>query len=341
MYDYIIITPLPAFYKVNLYNEISKNKKIYVIFLGETTEEQRASDFSKIENVSFDFIFLNKGHFQQRNKIKSIFNLYKILSTLNYKKIILGGWDLLESWFVIFTNKVNKNYTALESTIIESDTNGAKALLKKFYLNRIDTVFASGSLHVKLLEELNYKNNIKVTRGVGLMNKPSFTTKYKKYEKSFLYLGRLEEVKNLLFLITIFNELKDYNLTIIGDGSIKKDLQKASSPNIIFLDSIPNKNLGNVFKNYNIFILPSISEPWGLVVEEALYFGLPVIVSQNCGSRELIINNQNGYIIDPTNINDTKKTITSINNSQYQKMIKNINHNFIALKDSEQINVYN
>ena len=56
----IFITPLPAFYKVNLYNEIAKSKNISVWFLGNQTIENRSSDFVSTE-MNFDYCYLNKG----------------------------------------------------------------------------------------------------------------------------------------------------------------------------------------------------------------------------------------------------------------------------------------
>uniref|UniRef100_UPI0018F874B6 glycosyltransferase n=1 Tax=Cronobacter malonaticus TaxID=413503 RepID=UPI0018F874B6 len=49
------------------------------------------------------------------------------------------------------------------------------------------------------------------------------------------------------------------------------------------------------------FILPSLSEPWGLVVEEALTLGLPVIVSNHVGCDSDLINDKNGIVFDVNN----------------------------------------
>lgn len=45
MYDYLIVTHIPAFYKINLYNELSKKLKIFVVFIASNTDEKRADDF--------------------------------------------------------------------------------------------------------------------------------------------------------------------------------------------------------------------------------------------------------------------------------------------------------
>jgi len=340
MYDYIIVTHIPAFYKVNLYNELAKKLHILVIFIASNTNEKRADDFITLENAKFEYELLFDGDFQDRNVFKDIDKLKKILKDIKYKKILVSGWDLIEFWYLVFINSKSKNCLALESTILESNTKGLKGMIKKVFLSRISTVFASGRLHTELLKELRYKNIINITQGVGIINKPKFKYETKEYQKRFLYIGRLSEVKNLEILIKIFNELKEYKLTIVGTGKMEKYLKSIANKNIIFLGVIENKNIKNQFKENDIFILPSISEPWGLVVEEALYFGLPVMISENCGSCELIENDINGYIFNPNDSENIKSAIMNIDKVKYDRLISNTNFFFLGNKDKLQIMIY-
>ncbi len=340
MYDYVIVTHLPCFYKVNLYNELAKNIKIFVIFISNNTDEKRSGDFIDLSDINFEYNIINKGDFQSRNQLKSILSLRNSLKNLKYKKLLVSGWDLIEFWYLVLKGKKRKLCLALESTILESNTNGIKGIIKKIFLSRISTVFASGDLHVKLLEKLSYTGNIKVTQGVGIINKPEFVSSKKEYQKRFLFIGRLSKVKNLEMLINIFNELKEYQLTILGVGEEGQYLRSISNKNILFKGSVENKEIKNIFFENDIFILPSISETWGLVVEEALYFGLPVIISENCGARELIQNEKNGFIINPKDEINIRKTILKINSKSYVKMIENVNEFNLDKKDKKQIEVY-
>jgi len=337
MYDYVIVTHIPAFYKVNLYNELAKQLKILVVFIASNTSEKRADDFITLKKANFEYKVLFDGNFQDRDVLRNISKLKQILEEINYKKLLVSGWDLKEFWYLVFTNIKSKNCLALESTINESRVDGIRGLIKKIFLSRISIVFASGKLHVELLDALKYKCIVKVTKGVGIINKPNFKSIKKEYQKRFLFVGRLSKVKNLEVIITIFNKLKDYKLTIVGTGEDEKYLKSIANKNIIFLGSIENKNLKNEFKKNNIFILPSISEPWGLVVEEALYFGLPVIVSEYCGSSELIKNDINGYIFNPNNI---RNIILSINDKNFKQLLDGVENFSINKKDDIQVELY-
>lgn len=340
MYDYVVVTHIPSFYKVNFYNELAKKMKIMVIFIANNTNEKRADDFITLKKADFEYKVLFDGNFQDRKEYKNIRKLKKIFKNLDYKKILLSGWDLKEFWYLLFTTSISKNCLALESTVLESNTGGMKGFIKKIFLTRISTVFASGNLHVELLKELKYKNDIKITKGVGIINKPGYINRDKEYKKRFLYVGRLSKVKNLKNLIDIFNDLNEYSLTIIGIGEEEKYLKKIANKNIKFIGSVANENLKEYFLDNDIFLLPSISEPWGLVVEEALYFGLPVIISQNCGSCELIENNLNGYIVNPNNKNSIKNIINKIDARIYKKLKLGVKRFSIDEKDKIQVAVY-
>ena len=335
----IFITSLPAFYKVNLYNEVAKNKDISAWFLGNETIENRSSDFVSNE-MNFEHCFINKGIFQRRNKLISCFRVIKKLISQNNSEVIIGGWDTIEFWMALLLLKRNKVSLVLESSVLESKTNGIKGFLKKVFLRKVSKVYASGDNHIKLLQDLNYNGGIIKTKGVGLINYSSKSLPLESYQKKFLYIGRLSEVKNLPFLIKIFNKLSEYSLTIIGKGPDKIKLESISEPNINFVGSVENKELCHFFSKNNFLILPSLSEPWGLVVEEALYNGMPVIVSNNCGSVDLVKNEFNGYVFNPYNALELENIIKGINDNNYQKFKNNINDNYIESKDINQVDSY-
>ncbi|MFA0542219.1 glycosyltransferase [Vibrio sp. 10N.222.52.B7] len=343
MYDKVIITHLPTFYKNNLYKEINENQSIFVIYISLDTEETRSSDFTGLENVGFEHVILNTKSLQRRNSVLSTLRLLKLLSKIRYKEIILSGWDLLEFWVVRYFITNDKSL-ALESTIYDSSYIGLKGSIKKIFLAGIFKVYASGELHHDLLKILGYKGIVKITNGVGIINQNQeiVSKKTKKYTRDFLFIGRLTEVKNLDRLIEVFNLLENFNLKIIGTGdeSYESKLKSISKGNIEFLGSVKNTQLKKYFSNTNFLILPSLSETWGLVIDEALFHGVPVIVSNKCGSVELVKDNFNGFLFQPENTEPLINIIKSIDNHIYDNLVKNINSDYILDKNKAQVNAY-
>jgi glycosyltransferase involved in cell wall biosynthesis len=340
MYDYVIVTHIPVFYKVNLYNELAKELKILVIFIASDTNEVRADDFITLDNVNFEYRVLHKGDIQNRDILSNIQLIKAILKQCQYKKILVGGWDLKEFWFLVFSHPKSNNYLNLESTINESRTDIIRSFIKKIFLNRISLVFAPGNLHKALLDKLNYKGDIKITKGVGIINKPNLNIVKKTYKKKYLFIGRLSKEKNIEMLVDVFNGLKEHTLTIIGTGPLENNLKKKARENIIFKGKIKNKELKTHFEENNLLILTSVSETWGLVVEEALYYKVPVIISNNCGVREIIKEGVNGYVVDIESARNVKETILSLDSKTYDKLINGVNKISVEAKDSEQLRAY-
>ena len=88
MYEYIIVTHIPAFYKVNLYNELAKKMNILVIFVASDTNENRSDDFISKSDLKFDHKILHTGNLQERNVYKNIRSL-SAMEQSKYRRIIV------------------------------------------------------------------------------------------------------------------------------------------------------------------------------------------------------------------------------------------------------------
>ena len=67
MYDYLIVTHIANFYKVNLYNQLAKKLKILVVFTASNTNEKRANDFIALANSHFEYRLLYEGDYEDRD----------------------------------------------------------------------------------------------------------------------------------------------------------------------------------------------------------------------------------------------------------------------------------
>lgn len=341
IYDFVFITHIPSFYKINLYNEISKFRRLFVIFLGESSQERNADFVNGQKN--FDYYFLNRGYFERRNRYISICRLILKLRSLKYKKMFLGAWDLPESWLAIFFSNKKSNILSQESSIFESKLTGFKYLLKRLFVSRLGLALVSGMPHARLMNRVGFKGKIHITGGVGLTNRMQKSTIIKRnFSGRFLYVGRLSPEKNLSFLLRAFAlpSMVDFHLTLVGDGPARSELQSIAGRNITFMGHVPNGQLHVVYAANDVFVLPSLSEPWGLVVEEALYCGLPVLASKKVGCAEdLVINTGSGLCFDPSS-DESLIEVVSLMVSEYHKFYVNAyNIDFVG-RDADQVGVY-
>lgn len=124
----------------------------------------------------------------------------------------------------------------------------------------------------------------------------------------FLFVGRLEKVKNVPVLLEAFSELKKANpnvtLMVVGDGSEAATLKElaAGTEDVHFAGYVVFPELVEYYKLADVFVLPSSYEPWGLVVNEAFALGLPAIVSSAVGcGKDLIRDGENGFVFTDGN----------------------------------------
>jgi glycosyltransferase involved in cell wall biosynthesis len=121
----------------------------------------------------------------------------------------------------------------------------------------------------------------------------------------FLFVGRLSEEKGVDALLDAFGEIvrriPQARLRIVGTGPQGEALQKATHDAgldhaVSFVGSLQDEALSREYFGATCMVLPSFREPWGLVVNEALSHGCPVVVSDNCGCvPELVIDGVTGY----------------------------------------------
>lgn len=276
-YDKVFITNIPAFYKISLYNRIAQKRRILAVFL-DAGNSDRNADFYKGE-LSCDFVILSKLGFFARAAF-----VIRLFFFMKYGEIVIGGWDRVLYWLAAFVSKAEKNSVVVESSILESSVCGAKGLVKRIFLSNISKAYCSGKLSAAILESLGFKGRIVITRGVGLYKlheQPPFEPRAK--VSKFLYVGRLVDEKNLPMLIGAFGKRPELTLDIAGFGELEDELKKGAPENVVFHGAVPNEDLRGFYRDSDVFVLPSKKEPWGLVVEEALNNGTPVILSDKIG----------------------------------------------------------
>lgn len=132
--------------------------------------------------------------------------------------------------------------------------------------------------------------------------------------KNILYVGRFAEVKGLRYLVESWNKIidkKGFTLTLVGNGPLK---DKLNIPNDIIIHDFMNQNeLAEMALKSTCFVLPSIFEPWALVIHEFAAAGMPLIVTSACGATQhFVINNYNGFIVEPANVEALSQALEKI-----------------------------
>ena len=291
----------PAAYTLDLASNVYEINNINYCFI-KSTSLVKADE--TLNNISLDDkSFLGRMRF--------ILDIFK-----NNDFIIINGYNnypfILTFIFNLFTSK--KKYIATESdTQLNIPNNLIKRLFKFCFLsfvfkNKYVLGFAGGSKSHKDLFRCYGMSEERIFLMPMMVNNDKFFQEKKQFPNifTFLYVGRLVKHKNVDGLINQFNRNfsnKNAILKIIGSGEEELYLKhKYESDQVIFLGKQYNDYLINEYKSASCFVCPSLFEPWGLVVNEALSAGLPVIATKEVGATaDLIAGKGTGFIVDDMN----------------------------------------
>ena len=72
------------------------------------------------------------------------------------------------------------------------------------------------------------------------------------------------------------------------------------------------KSIGKYLESWNLFVLPSVAETFGIVILEAMNFGLPIVATRAGGITDIITNEKNGILVSPGNSNELAAAIIKI-----------------------------
>jgi 1,2-diacylglycerol 3-alpha-glucosyltransferase len=214
-----------------------------------------------------------------------------------------------------------------ESTRSDVDRRALKEFLKSCLVRLCSAALVGGSPHAEYMEELGMgadriftgydavDNDYFARRTAEIRNSEfEIRKQYGLPENYFLASARFLERKNLVTLLAAYAGYREsagrsqspppWSLVILGDGPLRPTLNsELSTLNLHSHLLLPG------FKQYHelpwyyglakAFVHASLSEPWGLVVNEAMASGLPVIVSKQCGcGRDLVHDGENGFRFD-------------------------------------------
>jgi glycosyltransferase involved in cell wall biosynthesis len=180
-----------------------------------------------------------------------------------------------------------------------------------WYYNQMDRVYVpSRATGQELIDKGIPENKIRFyDRGIDIDRfNPSkrngfFKSRYKISEKDlkFLYVGRVSKEKKLPFLVEMFKALlrmrPNLHLVVVGDGPYLKEMKSSlKGLPVTFTGYLEGEDLPQAYASSDVFVFPSTTDTFGNVVLEAQASGLPVIVTDEGGPQENLIQNETGFI---------------------------------------------
>jgi glycosyltransferase involved in cell wall biosynthesis len=323
MNKYIFLTNIPTPYRNSFYNDLAEYGFDFKVFYMRKTEGDRNWNINN-EDIKHDF-YIDRGLYKMFGRFHLHINpklIFKILKDKKSELIIGGGWNDPNVLFLVLLKRLGllkkqmhfwteANYLTLGA----SNDNFLKKYIRRFVYNcTYGAQLSSGRMTELTLE----KWGVRTTGFVPLPN----TIEEEKYQITandlikrnknltpiILMPVRLhEQVKGILnfFKAITTNNIRKSIFLIAGDGPDKETIQNyikeyKLQQHIHLIGHCNTTELADLYRQANLFVLPSFTDASPLTVIEALRMKLPLLISERCGNHfEAVVDSMNGYIFDP------------------------------------------
>ncbi len=336
-----ILTEIISPYRIPLFNALAQlaDVDLHVIFLAETDPSLRQWQVYK-EEIRFSYQILPSWR-KRFGKYNVLLNsgVNRALDAVAPGVILCGGYSYIASWLSLIWARSHQVPFFLWSESNLQDKRRELALvefLKQEFLRKCTGFVVPGRAAREYLyagkrirEDIIFTapnavdNELFATAaGAARRDEAKWRREFHLPERYFLFVGRLVREKGVFELLSAYAKLEEsmrqqVGLVFVGDGSSRQRLQEQAatiSPGVIrFAGFAQRDQLGAHYALAEMLILPTYTDTWGLVVNEAMACGLPVILSRAAGCAvDLIREDWNGLLVPPKDVPSLTLAMRSI-----------------------------
>ena len=322
----VIQTIVPSPYRVLFFIELGKLCDLTVIYEGKRPDNGRVYNWLSIK-LSYKEIFLEETY----NEKKVKWNILKYFLSNNFDIRVVSCYHTYTGMMLISALKIfrKKYFFEIDGAIINKNEATIKRYIKHFLIHGAYKYFSpscSTDQYFKYYAQVQDSDIIRysftsVSQKDILQNCLSEEEKNKlrkslniKHKKVIVSVGQFIYRKGYDILLNSLSKCdKDTGVYIIG-GKVTNEYitlcKKYNLANVHFLEFMEKAELDKYYKAADLFVLPTREDIWGLVINEAMAYGLPIITTDKCVAGVQLLNNQELTII-PTN--DISSLATAIN----------------------------
>ena len=346
----LVLTEIIAPYRIPVFNALAVREEIelHVVFLSETDAGFRQWRVYRDE-IQFSFEVL-KSFRTRIGKYKVLLNsgVNAALGHNNPDIVVAGGYNYPATWqarqwargrgipFLLWSES-NARDSRTELWPVEFAKRKFIRSCQGFVVPGIAAAEYLASFGVAKELIFSAPNAVDVERFARIAEEARCTSCHRDRlglpVRYFLYVGRFVRAKGIFDLLTAYAKLPESarqvaGLVFVGDGVEREELMRRSRQikgRILFPGFVQRDELAAFYASADALIFPTHSDPWGLVVNEAIACGLPVITSEVAGcTADLVHDGVNGYVIganQPERLSQAMLTLLS-NSELRQRMGK-------------------
>ncbi|PYV95656.1 MAG: hypothetical protein DMG89_20700 [Acidobacteria bacterium] len=326
----VLLTEIIAPYRIPVFNILARDPGIdlHVIFLAETDPDLRQWVVYKDE-IRFSYEVLRSWRWRSAERSLLLnFGLRKAIKRASPDVLICGGYNYPASWhamqwsrrervpFLLWVESTSKDQRNHYRFIEQMKTNflqrcdafivpgtASSEYLTNYGVCEANIFTAPNAVDIRLFARL-----AELARRSAAMCRSTLRLP----QRFFLFVGRVVRDKGVFDLLEAYTDLspelrKDMGLVFVGDGAARDELGRRATSivpgTVRFAGFTQRDELASYYALAEALVFPTRTDPWGLVVNEAMACGLPIIGSDAAGcAADLIENNWNGWRVQSGNV---------------------------------------
>ena len=325
-----LLTNFLPIYRVPLLENLAENVRQLRVFLSVKMERNRdwpvfwgQLDVVVHRSITIERTFRNAHGYTDQTFTHIPYDTLPLL--WNYRPDVvvsseLGVRSLLARLYKRLRPSTKLIIWATLSERTEESRGFIREVLRRWLLKRVDAVYVNGASGSRYIRSLGYSGVISIVPYVA-DNAAFLDPGIRRRDDTLrlLYTGQLIERKGLnLFLQQLsrwcsVHQEKRVLLSVVGSGEQLDQLRQIELPpnlQIDFKGSMRFEELPSQYHGAELYVYPTLADEWGLVVNEAMMAGLPVLGSRfSQAVEELVEDGVNGWVFNPTDEHDTYNAI--------------------------------
>jgi glycosyltransferase involved in cell wall biosynthesis len=264
------------------------------------------------------YISLSEKPVEQPDFLNRIRAFTCLLRSRNIRVVGLAGYGRPEYLAFLLICKVLNIKVILFAESWYGNKKVPNFLKGKFLAHTCHGFLVSGLKAKEHFEKKLGLNPEKIRTGYSVVDNDHFAEQANPGGNTMLLcVARFSPEKNLLRSIRAFKKSElaaEWTLKLVGGGPQKQELEQeiGDFPGIVLSNWLPYSDLPSLFRQAGFFILPSIFEPWGLVINEAMAAGLPIAVSREVGAGPDLAGECNGFLFEASDEDSIRNCLNQI-----------------------------
>jgi glycosyltransferase involved in cell wall biosynthesis len=302
--------------------------------IAETDDERIALGDVDLSYHQYPFRLLFRGAYGQPSRWRRVITLVQDLFSNSTDLVVMPGYHRVEYWAMLCACIVLRRKRAVfcDSTEFDRPKTNWREYAKRLFFSGCDGFFCYGIRSKEYLMKYGAQESKIVYRCQAAAlphgyDPADVLARYETMPRSapkihrFTYVGRLSIEKGLYDLLEAFakvhSKASNVRLDLVGAGPLREQLMARVSElkledAVAFLGAKSIDEIAELFIASTALVLPSHSEPWGLVVNEALSYGCPAVVSNVCGCvPDLVIDGVTGYSFEAGDVEALSRAMLS------------------------------